>query len=210
MADLHQILALVELTCARLCHDLGGLIGTVGNAIDMAADDQDGGSEVLAFAASAGKALRERLRLLRAAWGPDSGTLTVPEIRELTEAPLSVRRIVLDLGGLAPDAHFSPAGGRVLLNLILMAADGMPKGGAVLVFGTAADLVARIEGAGGHWPMGLSRCLDDQQAAFAALAGPGSLQMPLTVLLALGRGLRLSPLLGARGIEGLRLTGADK
>jgi histidine phosphotransferase ChpT len=210
MADLQQILSLVELTCARLCHDLGGLIGTVGNAIDMAAEDPGNDSEVLAFAASASKALRERLRLLRAAWGPEAGALTVAEASVLAEAPLSVRRITLDASALAGDTGFSPAAGRVFLNLILLAADSLPRGGTIRVAGAVTDLTVRIDGPGARWPSGLIGCLGDEQAAFAAMSGPGALQTPLTVLLALGRRMDLTPITGPAGIEGLRLTGPGK
>src|ERR1700679_75829 len=72
MAEMGETVRLVELVCARLCHDLGGLIGTVGNAVDMVAEDIGGDSEVAAFASSAAKALAQRLRLMRTAWGPES------------------------------------------------------------------------------------------------------------------------------------------
>ena len=41
MPVLSETIRLVELTCARLCHDIGGLIGTVSNAVDMVAEDAD-------------------------------------------------------------------------------------------------------------------------------------------------------------------------
>lgn len=205
MADLEQILSLVEQTSARLCHDLGGLIGTVGNALDMAHDDAGAESEVLAFAASATRALRERLRLMRAAWGPDSAGLTLPALRHLTESPLNLRRIALDTHALDPDVDFPPATARLLLNVILLAADGLPKGGAIMIIGGSTDLIVRIDGPDGRWPAGLSLALRDEQTAFDTLRAARSPQLPLTALLALGRGIRLSPVLGAQGIEALRM-----
>ena len=36
MASISETLRLVELTCARLCHELSGLAGTLGGIIDLA------------------------------------------------------------------------------------------------------------------------------------------------------------------------------
>ena len=206
MADLGETLRLVELTCARLCHDLGGLIGTVGNALDMVVEDAGGGDEVLAFAASASRALTQRLRLLRAAWGPETEALTPAALHALAGPPLAARRIDLNVRVLSPGARFSPASGRVALNVILLAGDALPRGGAIILMGEPSDLFIRIDGPGAAWPPGLTTCLRDEAAALEALATARSPQMPLTALLALGRGLRLSPVFGpAAALIGLRL-----
>ena len=208
MADLEETLRLVELTCARLCHDLGGLIGTIGNALDMVTDEAGQQSEIVAFAATAAKALTRRLRLLRAAWGSETASMTPSSLRALAAPPLEARRIALDIAALPPDNVFSPSVGRVVLNLILLAGDCLPKGGTITLMGEPADLFIRIDGPNSAWPSGLSGCLHDQQAAFAALREVRAMQMPLTILLAFGARLRISPVLGPAGVEALRLTAA--
>jgi histidine phosphotransferase ChpT len=205
MAELGETIRLVELICARLCHDLGGLIGTVSNAIDMVDDDADGENEVVAFASSAAKALMERLRLMRAAWGPDIDPLTVPELTALVLSPLAARRIAFETGPLPPGCVFPAPVARVLINLILLAADSLRKGGTVVLMGEPADLMVRIDGPEARWPLGLANCMRDEAAAIAALTGVRSVQMPLTALLALSRRLRLSPVLGPLGVEAVRL-----
>jgi histidine phosphotransferase ChpT len=207
MAQLTDTIRLVELVCARLCHDLGGLIGTVGNALEMVAEDAGRDNEVLAFASSAARALTQRLRLLRAAWGPEVDTIALPALVRLVTPALAARRVGLDTKGLAPDSVFSPPVGRVVLNLIVLACDCLPQGGTIVLMGEPADMLVRIDGPGATWPSGLAACLRNEAAALKALTGPRSVQMPLTVLLALSRNLRLSPVLGpGSGIEALRLS----
>ena len=96
MAQPGDTIRLVELICARLCHDLGGLIGTVANALDMVTEDAGRDNEVLAFASSAANALTQRLRLMRTAWGPESDAITLPALVKLVSQALAARRVRLD------------------------------------------------------------------------------------------------------------------
>jgi histidine phosphotransferase ChpT len=212
MPDLAETLRLVELICARLCHDLGGLIGTVGNAVDMVAEDANRDDEVLAFASSAARMLSQRLRLLRAAWGPETDPVALPVLIQLAAPPLAARRIDLDVRSLPPDCRFPPAVARVVLNLIVLAGDCLPKGGTIVLLGEPSDLLIRIDGEHAAWPAGFAACMNDEAAALAALgvlASAQSAQMPLTALLALSRKLRLSPVLSAAsGVEAVRLSAA--
>jgi histidine phosphotransferase ChpT len=209
MAELVETMRLVDLVCARLCHDLGGLTGTVGNALDMAAEEAGGGGEIVAFAAAAAKALTARLRLMRAAWGPESDAMGLTELTGLARPPLTARRVGLDTRLLPEETLFPASVGRVVLNLIVLAGDCMRKGGTITLMGKPADVLVRIEGPEARWPSGFAACMHDDNAAFAALTGAGSVQMPLTVLLAVSRGLRLSPVLGPdAGIEAVRLETA--
>jgi histidine phosphotransferase ChpT len=209
MAQLTDTIRLVELVCARLCHDLGGLTGTVGNAVDMLAEDADRDNEVLAFAATAAKALNQRLRLMRAAWGPEADPIALSELTDLVTPSLAARRIGLDTRVLEARCVFPAPAGRVALNLILLACDCMPRGGTIVLMGVPGDLLIRIDGPGAGWPEGLTACLHDEGSALAALTSARSVQMPLTVLLALIGNFRLSPVLGtASGIEALRLSAA--
>jgi histidine phosphotransferase ChpT len=205
MPELGETMRLVELTCARLCHDIGGLIGTVGNAVEMVAEDADRDDEVLAFASSAAKALTQRLKLMRAAWGPDPNSFAMSALLGLVVPPLEIRRIGVDAGTMSPDSIFPGPTGRVLLNLIVLASDFLPKGGTIFLMGEPSDLLIRIVGPDAAWPPGFSACMRDEASALAMLTNARSVQMPPTVLLALSRNLRISPVLGVAGIEAVRL-----
>jgi histidine phosphotransferase ChpT len=207
MARLSDTIRLVELVTARLCHDLGGLIGTVGNALEMVSEDAARDNEVLAFATSAASALTQRLRLMRAAWGLEVDAIDLPGLLGLVTRALAARRIGLDTRALSPDCIFPPAIARVVLNLIVLASDCLPKGGTIVMMGEPEDLLVRIDGPGAAWPPGFADCMRDEDAAIAAVTGARSVQMPLAVLFALSRDLRLSPVIGpTSGIEAVRLT----
>ena len=166
MVELGETVRLVELVCARMCHDLGGLIGTVGNALEMVAEDTGGENEVLAFASSAAKALTQRLRLARAAWGPESDAMALPALLALATPPLASRRIGLDTKALAPDTIFSASVSRVVLNLIMLACDCLPRGGIIVLVGEPADLFVRISGPGrctGRRRGSQKSCMDDER-----------------------------------------------
>src|ERR1700689_4740949 len=168
MAQPGDTIRLVELICARLCHDLGGLIGTVGNAIDMVTEDAGRDNEVLAFASTAANALTQRLRLMRTAWGPESDAITLSALVKLVTQALAARRVRLDTTALPPDCVFPPPVGRVVLNLIVLACDCLPRGGTIVLLGEPADLLVRIAGPGSAWPPGFTDCMRDEAAALAA------------------------------------------
>ena len=206
MAQLGDTIRLVELVSARLCHDLGGLIGTIGGAMEMATEEADHDDEVLAYAASAATALAQRLRLMRAAWGPETGPVPLATLVELVTPALTMRRVELDTRMMPPGCVFPAPAGRVMLNLVLLGCDCLPKPGVIVLAGEPADVFIRIQGPGSAWPPGLASCLHDEARAIAMLTSARSVQMPLTALMALSCGLRLSPVLGAAsGVEALRL-----
>jgi hypothetical protein len=108
----------------------------------------------------------------------------------------NARRLRLDVDALNPSEV--PAGvARLLLNLLLLAAESLPAGGTITLAGDpASDVLIRIEGQRAAWPKGLAAMLKNETAAWAALEGPRTLQGPLTVLTAHDLGLGLSMLIG--------------
>jgi histidine phosphotransferase ChpT len=210
MAEISDTLRLVELTCARLCHELSGLAGTLGNVIDLAVEEAPAAAETLVVGRDAARELVQRLRLLRAAWGPDSMPLALSALLALAQGRQNAARIRIDSSALPAETIFSPRMSRLILNLILLASECLPGGGIVSLAGSAADVIIMISGPKAAWPMGFAGCLADEATAFAALTGARALQMPLTALLTHGLGLRLSMLMapGAdRGAPPLRLEG---
>ena len=99
------------------------------------------------------------------------------------------------MSSLPPATVFPAAAGRIILNLLLLAADSLPTGGIVTLAGTADDLLVRISGPAAAWPAGLALCVVDETATRAALTEASSLQMGITALLAHGLGVRLSLLM---------------
>jgi histidine phosphotransferase ChpT len=89
---------LTELVCARLCHDLSGLLGSLVGTLELvteASEDTEAASIVTATAT----ALALRLKLLRAAWGGQPELLDLPRLTALAHG-LVGRRVGLDFSGL--------------------------------------------------------------------------------------------------------------
>ena len=93
---------LTELVCARLCHDLSGLLGSLVGTLELvteASEDTEAASIVTATAT----ALALRLKLLRAAWGGQPEPLDLPRLTALAHG-LVGRRVGLDVSGLPETA----------------------------------------------------------------------------------------------------------
>lgn len=197
MVGISDCLRLAELTCARLCHDLSGLLGTIGGALELATDGDQEINEEVVLAADAARELIMRLRFYRAAWGGLQEPLSLPALHALVEGLPNARSITLENHGLPPDTVLPPAVAAMTLNLLLLASECLPRGGRILLAGSAHDLFVRILGPNAGWPAGFAACIADETAAIAALTTARAVQMPLTALMAHGHGLRLSMLMGA-------------
>jgi histidine phosphotransferase ChpT len=186
-------LRLAGVLCARLCHDLSGPLGALIGVIEIAHEEQPG-SETLALGEETVTELAQRLKLLRAAWGPDGDEMDLAALRGFADSLLSSRRVRLDLNGLAPDTVFPPPAARVILNLLLLAAESLPGGGTVALSGAVQDaILTTISGPRAAWPAGLDGWLADEGSAWKAMtANPRTLQAPFTAVLARSRGFRLS------------------
>jgi histidine phosphotransferase ChpT len=194
-------LRLTEAMSARLCHDLSGLVGTVAGMLQLAADESPSGYEgatehPLALAKEAADQLARRLKLLRAAWGPESPLLDRSAISELATGLPPSPVVRLDLSRWAPGAALPRGMGRIALNLILLAAEGLPAGGTISVSGDEKELMVGIEGERAGWPTGFVGCISNEQVAWDMLERPRGSQASWTILLSRELGFRLSLLLG--------------
>jgi histidine phosphotransferase ChpT len=188
-------LQLAELLCTRLCHDLSGLLGSLVGVLEIAREEQ-ADSETLAVAEETAIELVQRIRLLRAAWGQEGESLDLVQLQTFAEGLSTSRRLQLDLIGMKPEAVFAPAAGRVILNVLLLAAESLPGGGIVAMSGSPeSNVLVTIAGPRAAWPPGLAACLTEEAAAWAAATSARSLQAPLTALIASRDGTRLSLLM---------------
>jgi len=201
-----ESLRLAELLCARFSHDLSGLLGSLSGVLELIAEAVPEGKgcadEEIALATETAAELMERLRLLRAAWGGVNDPLSVDALRALAGGLVGSRRLAIDFDGLAAGGELDPPMARLVLNVLLLGAESLPRGGTLALSGDpATHVVARIEGPDAAWPPALAACLAGDDAAWAALDGPRTVQAPLTALIAASCGLRLSFLLalGAAG-----------
>lgn len=196
MARINDWIRITELTCARLCHDLSGLLGTVDGALELATDNLEDLPSELSLAAEAARELTLRLRLYRAAWGGGGQDLSLPALLALAEGLPRSRSVMIETDSLAPEAVMPAAVTRLLLNLMILAGDCLPRGGRIRLDGTPTDLFLRILGPNAAWPSGFAACIADADAAVDALTTARGMQMPLAALIAHAHGPRLSMLIG--------------
>ncbi|MGC8476007.1 MAG: histidine phosphotransferase family protein, partial [Acetobacteraceae bacterium] len=112
-------------------------------------------------------------------------------------------RVRLELDLLPRGTSFAPPLGRVLLNLLVLAPEALPRGGTLALSRVdEAAVLARLSGPRAAWPNGFATYLGDPAAALAALVPPRFRLGPWLALLAAQLGVRLSLLLPAGRARG--------
>ena len=199
-------IALADALCARLCHDLASPLGTLMGALELAESDPDSLEEALSLANETASAMGARLKLLRTAWAGDCGPLSRSQIKELaTGLPSRIRTDLTALG----EGPFEGPLARVLINLLLLGAEALPRGGVVALSSNPPDgILVTVEGKAAAWPANLPQALLDPSAV--TIDNPRAVQPPLAVMLAAASGRRLSMLLSPAiepgGVSPLLLT----
>ncbi|MFM7688747.1 MAG: histidine phosphotransferase family protein [Alphaproteobacteria bacterium] len=128
-ADLH--LRLTRLIGLRLCHDLGGLAGTIGNALEML---NDAGAEAADLAGEAADMLRRRLLLWRSVLGSGEAR-TLGAVLSLLKGQIAGGRAHLEIGDLPEETALSETMVPLLLSGLLVAGEALPRGGVVRLSG---------------------------------------------------------------------------
>jgi len=128
-ADLH--LRLTRLIGLRLCHDLGGVAGTIGNALEML---NDAGAEAADLAGDAADMLRRRLLLWRSVLGSGEAR-TLGAALSVLKGQIAGGRAHLEIGDLPEDIALSEAMVPLLLSGLLVAGEALPRGGLVRLSG---------------------------------------------------------------------------
>ena len=186
--DLQDSLRLADALCARLCHDLSSPLGTLMGALEMVAEDASAAEDAIPIASETAASMAARLRLLRAAWAGDCGPQTAAQLAELATGLPS--RVSVNLASLEA-GPFEGGLSRALLNLLLLGAEALPRGGVVTLAGSSAgDVQVTVEGKAAAWPAGLAQALIDPNSI--PLDNPRGVQPPVTVILARAAGRRLT------------------
>ena len=144
---------LAELLCARLCHDLAGAVGAVTAGAELLAEEGAGNlgagnlqaGEALDLMAASAASLTARLRYLRLALGPCNQS-AVTQARGLAEALFSkgYPQGEWQLDWPADQVAVSPDQAKLLLNLICLAQESLPRGGVIAVrLGSEVSVAAR-------------------------------------------------------------------
>lgn len=139
-------LRVAQLLCSRLCHDLVGPAGAVNAGLELIEDQGADRAEAMALIELSAHQVASRLAFYRIAFGQggeDGGTAALTDARRLTKRLLSGGGIELDW---PEDAGFDSAAPiptnaiRLVLNMVLLSAEALPRGGTLSVrFAELAD-----------------------------------------------------------------------
>lgn len=194
---------LAELMCGRLCHDLSGPIGTLSGVMEMLAEGGATAAEARRVADEAAVAVRARLRLLRAAWTRDGGSMEAGAIRALAAGLRTGRRVRVELDELR--GAFGGDMARMVLNLLLLGVESLAGNGVLRASGCERGGVAfALDGPRAAWPEALFAALQAPDAAWTEPDGERRLQAALTAILVRAGSMRLE----ARGPQTLLLAPA--
>lgn len=181
-------MALADALCARLCHDLASPLSTLMAALELAVEDPSSLEDALPLASETAAAMGARLKLLRVAWAGDTSPLSIGQLTELASGLPS--KIRVDLSGLRGGPFDGPVS-RALINLLLLGAEALPRGGVVALSGNdAGGIRMTVTGKSAAWPANLSQALLDPRAV--SIENPRAVQPPVAVMLARAAGRRLS------------------
>ena len=134
--DLKIDLRVAELLTSRLCHDLVGPIGAVGNGLELLADDEFGMAEdAMKLTANSARQASNILQFFRLAYGMAGARVGADysQIRDLSAALLETSRTKLEWTEVqAPEG--APDGiAKMVLNMIALGHEALPRGGRLKV-----------------------------------------------------------------------------
>ncbi len=133
------LLAMIESLTARICHDLVGPVGAIANGVELLADDPaKPDPEVIQLIASSARSASQRLQYFRTSFGAGNALSTTRALSDARALALTLNetgKVTVEFP--APDADVEAAAGRqvakILLNLLLVAHECLPRGGGILV-----------------------------------------------------------------------------
>jgi histidine phosphotransferase ChpT len=141
-------LKVTELLASRLCHDLVGPIGAVSNGLELMADESFGmADDALALASNSAGQATHLLQFYRLAYGM-AGNRQGSDLRPLRELAanfLAHSKAKLDWPADGMPADVPDGAGKLILNMIALALEALPRGGTIGVSAKSAPGGLEIE-----------------------------------------------------------------
>jgi histidine phosphotransferase ChpT len=156
-------LDLAALLCSRVCHDVISPVGAIANGLELM-DDPDTDAELrktaLDMVRSSAKTATAKLKFCRIAFGAagSAGALIdLSEAGEVAKAFVGEEKVTLEWQ--APRENRPKQEVKLLLNMLLIALAGIPRGGVVTVTAEGQNLVVRAKGERAKINEGLAQAL---------------------------------------------------
>lgn len=134
--DIMEELTLAILLASRLCHDLISPVGAIHNGLEIVEDETD--REMLEHAQSLIKqsahSASARLQFYRIAFGAGGSLgerIQISQIQKISQSLAEIYKI--DVNWYCADLQLPKEHVQFLLNLLLIAAEGLPRGGLISV-----------------------------------------------------------------------------
>ena len=152
MTDASRIsdLDLAALLCSRVCHDVISPVGAIANGLELFDDpemDEETKATALDMIRSSAKTAGAKLKFCRIAFGA-AGTagalIDLSEAGDVARAFVGEEKVKLDWQ--APRENRPKQQVKLLLNMLLLAIAGIPRGGVVTVAADGDNLSVRAAG----------------------------------------------------------------
>lgn len=157
-------LDLAALLCSRVCHDVISPVGAIANGLELIDDpemDEETKETALDMVRSSARTASAKLKFCRIAFGAagSAGALIdMGEAGEIAKAFVGEEKVKLDW--LAPRENRPKQQVKLVLNMMLMAMAGIPRGGVVTVTAEGDVFTARATGDRAKVPDAISQVLD--------------------------------------------------
>jgi histidine phosphotransferase ChpT len=127
----------LELMASKICHDLISPVGAIGNGLELLEDDGGGDTAKEALQLSQNcvrraSALLELFRMSYGTAGSDTG-LAWDAAKSLAGGVLAGTKMTLNWPALPAGTALPPGANKLLLNLVVLAGDLLPRGGTIAV-----------------------------------------------------------------------------
>lgn len=196
MQNLQIDLRVAELLASRLCHDLVSPVGAVNNGMELLEEDLDPDllGDAVNLASGSARQASATLQFFRLAYGQAGRQIDLAprELRKLAEAYLTPHKVQLDWQADAVATSGPDGTGKLLLNMIALALEALPRGGSVVA---DADLSngaqVRVVGYGQGVALRPESLAAFNGEADVATLSPRSIQAYFTQLVAQRMGTRI-------------------
>ena len=157
-------LDLAALLCSRVCHDVISPVGAIANGLELFDDpemDEETRQTALDMVRSSARTASAKLKFCRIAFGAAGSagaSIDMGEAGEIATAFVGSEKVKLDWQ--APRENRPKQQVKLLLNMVMMAMAGVPRGGLVTVAVDGETFTARAQGERAKVPEAIAQVLD--------------------------------------------------
>ena len=187
-------LDLAALLCSRVCHDVISPVGAIANGLELYDDpemDEETRQTALDMVRSSARTASAKLKFCRIAFGAAGSAgaiIDMGEAGETAKAFVGSEKVRLDW--LAPHENRPKQQVKLVLNMVLMAMAGVPRGGVITIDVEGNVFTARAQGDRAKVPEAIAQVIDG--SADLTLLDARLVQPYYARLLAQSAGLKLS------------------